>query len=240
MRGKAILFESGLWARLPADIDEDVALAVLDVAGAPAQVRRLCSTGQTVVIIGADGKSGLLSCAQAKARVGTQGRVIGRRPRRLDAFGASCCAASGSSTISSSPTHATRSTFANALRPVAPELADLVVNCVNVPGTELASILCARDGGTVYFFSMSTSFTAAALGAEGVGRDVTMIDRQRLRQRTRRDRAADAARSPRTPRLFQRDLRNAQPEREGYRDHGYEHHDGNPPQAAGSARAVRI
>ncbi|MGB7015776.1 MAG: L-erythro-3,5-diaminohexanoate dehydrogenase, partial [Candidatus Cybelea sp.] len=50
-----------------------------------------------------------------------------------------------------------------------------VVNCVNVPGTELCSILCAREGGTIYFFSMSTSFTAAALGAEGIGRDVTMI-----------------------------------------------------------------
>ncbi|MGC2633030.1 MAG: L-erythro-3,5-diaminohexanoate dehydrogenase, partial [Candidatus Cybelea sp.] len=37
------------------------------------------------------------------------------------------------------------------------------------------SILCTRTGGTIYFFSMSTSFTAAALGAEGIGRDVTMI-----------------------------------------------------------------
>jgi L-erythro-3,5-diaminohexanoate dehydrogenase len=35
--------------------------------------------------------------------------------------------------------------------------------------------LCTRDEGIVYFFSMSTSFTAAALGAEGVGKDVTMI-----------------------------------------------------------------
>ncbi len=43
VRGKAILFESGIWARLPDDIDENVALAVLDVAGAPAQVPRLCS-----------------------------------------------------------------------------------------------------------------------------------------------------------------------------------------------------
>ncbi len=50
-----------------------------------------------------------------------------------------------------------------------------MVNCVNVAGTELASILCAREGGTVYFFSMSTSFTAAALGAEGAGRDVNMM-----------------------------------------------------------------
>jgi L-erythro-3,5-diaminohexanoate dehydrogenase len=56
-----------------------------------------------------------------------------------------------------------------------PELADLVVNCVNVGGTELASILCCRDGGTVYFFSMATSFTAAALGAEGIGKDVAMM-----------------------------------------------------------------
>jgi L-erythro-3,5-diaminohexanoate dehydrogenase len=58
---------------------------------------------------------------------------------------------------------------------VAPDLADLVINCVNVGGTELSSILCAKQNGTVYFFSMSTLFTAAALGAEGVGKDVTMI-----------------------------------------------------------------
>jgi L-erythro-3,5-diaminohexanoate dehydrogenase len=52
---------------------------------------------------------------------------------------------------------------------------DLVVNCVNVPGTEGASILLCQEGGTVYFFSMATSFTAAALVAEGLGKDVTMV-----------------------------------------------------------------
>ncbi len=52
---------------------------------------------------------------------------------------------------------------------------DLVVNACSVAGTELASVLAARDGGTVVFFSMATSFTAAALGAEGVGKDVTML-----------------------------------------------------------------
>ena len=80
IRGKAILFQSGLWTRLPEDFDEEVALCVLDVAGAPAQVRRLCSEGQTVLVIGADGKSGLLACAQAKACVGESGRVIGIVP----------------------------------------------------------------------------------------------------------------------------------------------------------------
>ncbi len=174
IRGKAILFESALWARLPDDIDEGVALAVFDVAGAPAQVRRLCRSGQTVVVIGADGKSGLLSCAQARVRVGDAGRVIGIVP---DGSSPSAQLLRKTGFVDELVVADARDALGTSERVAAivPELADVVVNCVNVPGTELASILCARDGGTVYFFSMSTSFTAAALGAEGVGRDVTMI-----------------------------------------------------------------
>ena len=174
IRGKAVLFESGLWAKLPNDIDENVALATLDVAGAPAQVKRMCSEGQTVVVIGADGKSGMLSCAQARAKVGASGRVIGIGPfaespsakllqdeKLVDDY--IVCDARNALEIS------------EAVSAIVPELADLVINCVNVPGTELGSILATKQDGTVYFFSMSTSFTAAALGAEGVGKDVTMI-----------------------------------------------------------------
>ena len=54
-------------------------------------------------------------------------------------------------------------------------MCDLVINCASVGNTEMASILSAKEGGTVIFFSMATSFTAAALGAEGVGKDVTMV-----------------------------------------------------------------
>ena len=54
-------------------------------------------------------------------------------------------------------------------------LADVVINCVNIQNTEMGSILSTRDHGTIYFFSMATSFTAAALGAEGAGKDVQMI-----------------------------------------------------------------
>jgi L-erythro-3,5-diaminohexanoate dehydrogenase len=173
IRGRAILFESGLWARLPEDIDEGVALAVLDVAGAPAQVARLCSPGQTVVVIGADGKSGLLSCAQAKVRVGN-GRVVAVVPDASTAGAQLLRDAGLADDIVVADARDTLDMSAK-VAAVAPDLADLVINCVNVPGTELASILCAKDDGIVYFFSMSTSFTAAALGAEGAGRDVTMI-----------------------------------------------------------------
>ena len=172
--GRAVLFESGIWAKLPDDITTDVALATLDVAGAPAQVRRITRPGQTVAIIGADGKSGMLSCAQAKARVGAEGRVVGIVP---DASTESAKLLQRTGLVDDlieldarQPVEVHR-----AVGQRIPDLADLTVNCVNVPGTELSSILCTKQHGTVYFFSMSTSFTAAALGAEGVGKDVTMI-----------------------------------------------------------------
>ena len=53
--------------------------------------------------------------------------------------------------------------------------ADLTVVCVDVPGCEGGAILSTKQGGTVIFFSMATSFAAAALGAEGMAADVTML-----------------------------------------------------------------
>ena len=55
------------------------------------------------------------------------------------------------------------------------EMADLTINCVDIPNTEMASVLATKDDGMVYFFSMATSFTSAALGAEGIGADTLMI-----------------------------------------------------------------
>lgn len=65
VRGRAVLFATGLWARMPDDIPEAMALAVLDVCGAPAWVARLAAKGQRVLVLGA-GKSGSLACAQAR------------------------------------------------------------------------------------------------------------------------------------------------------------------------------
>jgi hypothetical protein len=42
-------------------------------------------------------------------------------------------------------------------------------------GVEGGAILATADRGTVIFFSMATSFSAAALGAEGLAADVTML-----------------------------------------------------------------
>ncbi|BDX37609.1 L-erythro-3,5-diaminohexanoate dehydrogenase [Tenuifilaceae bacterium CYCD] len=171
--GKAILFESGIYAKIPSDMPEKLALSALDVAGAPAQTAKLCKPGDTVLIIGAGGKSGMLCCYEAKKRVGVTGKVIGmchsqKSTERLEKLGFCDVVFAG-----------------NANDPVAMiekiegltngKMADITINNVNIPDTEMTSVLCTKNDGIVYFFSMATSFTKAALGAEGVGSDVTMI-----------------------------------------------------------------
>ena len=74
--GQAILFESGLYARLPDDLSEKLALAALDVAGAPAQTAKLVQVNNDVLVLGAAGKSGMLVCTEAMKRVGPLGHVV--------------------------------------------------------------------------------------------------------------------------------------------------------------------
>jgi len=171
VKAKAILFESGIYATLPNDMSETLALAALDVAGAPAQTNKLVHENDDVVIIGAAGKSGILCAYQAKLNA-KNGRVIGvvneesqvALLKELDLCD-----------------HIILADATNAIdvytkvKEILPSLADIVINVVNVENTEMASILSAKNTGTVYFFSMATSFTKAALGAEGVGSDVTML-----------------------------------------------------------------
>ncbi len=172
VKGHAILFASGIWAKLPDDLPDTLALAALDVCGAPALVARYVKPGMTVVLLGA-GKSGALCLAQARELMQGRGTLIALdiSQKALDTLKAlglcdevQACDATQAVEVMD---HVSRLTGGH--------LADLVINCASVPNTEMASILSARDGGTVVFFSMATSFTAAALGAEGVGKDVTMI-----------------------------------------------------------------
>lgn len=172
VQGHAILFASGLYARLPADLPRRVALAALDVCGAPARTAHLVRPGMKVLILGL-GKSGLLCAHEAKKRAGVTGTVVG-----VDASQASVERALALGLVDAG-------LHLDATRPLAVmravtaalqgEKADLTLVNVNVPGAEMGAILSTRPTGTVYFFSMATSFTAAALGAEGAGSPVQML-----------------------------------------------------------------
>ena len=173
IEGKAILFESGIYTKLPEDMEATLALAALDVAGAPAQVKHLVKSGNTVLILGATGKSGLMCSYVAKKLVGEEGKVIGQARNEARAE------------FLRNTEFCDEIIIADVLNPVEVlekvlevnngQEVDLTINCLSIPSTEMSSILPVRDGGIVYFFSMATSFTKAALGAEGVGKDVKMI-----------------------------------------------------------------
>jgi L-erythro-3,5-diaminohexanoate dehydrogenase len=196
--GHAILFARSIAAALPDDLSAPLALAVMDVCGAPALTSRVVRKGSVVLIIGAAGKSGSLSAAAARQSgaskiigvvpteaeaallrdpptttkdEGAPGTAHGVRPRRETSL-----------VVPESPL-ADEIVIADARDPVglaekveaAGGPAGVTVVCVDVPGCEGGAILSTRQGGTVIFFSMATSFSAAALGAEGMAADVTML-----------------------------------------------------------------
>ena len=173
VEGEAVLFASGAYAKLPTDMPDRLALAVLDVAGAAPQVARLVKPGNSVVVLGGGGKSGILCAAEAKRKAGASGKIIAIEAhekyagdlRKLEIADAVV-------TADARDPVAVRKAVLEANDG---KEADCTFSCVNVEGAEMSAILATRDRGIVYFFAMSTSFTKAALGAEGVGKDVDLM-----------------------------------------------------------------
>ncbi len=173
--GYAVLFGRSIAAVIPDDLPSDLSLSVMDVCGAPALTARVVegyarsAAAPTVAVIGGGGKSGSLSLAAAR-RAGA-GRTIGVVPHEREA--ASLRAAGLADEV----------VVADARDPIglrdavvaAGGPADVTVVCVDVPGCEGGAILATAERGTVVFFSMATSFSSAALGAEGLAADVTML-----------------------------------------------------------------
>src|SRR3569833_4432132 len=87
--GTAILSARSIAAVLPGDLPDEVALAVLDVCGAPATTERVVHRSghrPSVAVLGAAGKAGCLRLAAARAA--RAGRLVGvvRDEREADAL----------------------------------------------------------------------------------------------------------------------------------------------------------
>ncbi|MFO0679630.1 MAG: L-erythro-3,5-diaminohexanoate dehydrogenase [Polyangiaceae bacterium] len=171
--GEAILFASGAYAKIPDDMPERLSLAVLDVAGAAPQVARLVKPGNSVAILGAGGKSGILCAVEARRVGGSSARIVGvenhpEAAKELQELGVCDAVVAGDAR---DPVAIRKAIVdANGGKEV-----DVAFSCVNVEDAEMGAILATRNRGIVYFFAMSTSFTKAALGAEGVGKDVDLM-----------------------------------------------------------------
>ncbi len=167
--GYAVLFGRSIAAVIPDDLPADLALSVMDVCGAPALTARVVEEGMTVAVIGGAGKSGSMSLAAAR-RAGA-GLTIGVVPHQAEADLLTQAGLADEVVVADARDPiALRDAVVKAGGP-----ADVTVVCVDVPGCEGGAILTTAEGGTVIFFSMATSFAAAALGAEGLAADVTML-----------------------------------------------------------------
>ncbi|MEZ3158957.1 L-erythro-3,5-diaminohexanoate dehydrogenase [Microbacterium sp. BWT-B31] len=170
---RAVLPSPAALCRLPDDISPEVALSVLDVCGAPAHAERLIRRPllsgrvERMLLLGG-GKSAVLAAAAARrAGVATVCVVPGEsEAARLRAAGLFDEVVMADAT---DPAAVHREVAA-----VGP-LADLTLVCVNAPGCEHAALVSTRPGGAVVFFSMATSFTAVALGAEALCLDLDLF-----------------------------------------------------------------
>lgn len=172
VRGKAILFESGVFAVLPDLIPSPLLLSALDCAGAPAMTERIVKENDTVVVLGAGGRTGMLCSAASRKKVGSDGSVIAlvRTERSLEIVKRADYFDQIIQEDATQPIQCVQEyeKITNGL------LADVVINCINEPGTEMTAVLLTRNRGKILFANLATSFAAAALGAEGVGKDVDM------------------------------------------------------------------
>ena len=174
VEGKTIFFRSNPLAKLPGDLPQALVVAALDVAGAPARVATLIHPGQCVTVLGAGGTAGLLTLCALRQRLGSTGQIIAieyseKALQDIVALGVADVVVQGDATRPLELVEQVRSACTNQ-----DYLADLTINVVNVPNTEFATILLTKTDGRILFFSMATSFTTAALGAEGMARQVEM------------------------------------------------------------------
>jgi L-erythro-3,5-diaminohexanoate dehydrogenase len=172
--GKAIFFRSNPLAKMPNDLPHNIVVAALDVAGAPSRAAMLVQPGQRVTVLGAGGTAGLLTLCAIRKSLSSQSEIIAVEYNEqalydVASLNVADVLVQGNATQTLELVKKVQDACAGR-----EYLADLAINVVNVPNTEFATILLTKPGGCILFFSMATSFTAAALGAEGIASQVEM------------------------------------------------------------------
>jgi L-erythro-3,5-diaminohexanoate dehydrogenase len=174
VEGKAIFFRGNPLAKLPSDLPQNLVVAALDIAGAPARVSTLARAGQRVTVMGAGGTAGLFTLYALRQQLGSSGDIIAieyneKALQDVASLGVADVLVQADATRPLELLEQVRQCCVGY-----DYLADLTINVVNVPNTEFATILLTKVDGRILFFSMATSFTVAALGAEGMARQVEM------------------------------------------------------------------
>jgi L-erythro-3,5-diaminohexanoate dehydrogenase len=169
--GTAFVSDSAPWGPVPDDLPLARVLEVYDVYGAASHTHNLAPRPAGTVCVLGTGHAGRLACAAARDTM-DGGTVIAVD---VDAASVERVRADGLCDIAVAADLRDPLAAVRAVREAGGDPADLTVVVVNATGCEPAAILLTADTGTVLFFSMATSFTTAALTADGLATNVRML-----------------------------------------------------------------
>lgn len=173
VEGQCILFSDSPVIKMPTDLPLKTATSALDEAGAPTRAYSIIHPGDRVLIIGASGKSGALVSYAAHKKLQNTGTIVGlvvhpshrERLRACSFF---------DDVIVIDATDIPQVCHSPMLDRYISSF-DVVINCVNKPGTELVTLIAAKKQGTVFFATLGSDYKLAALTAESMGKELTMI-----------------------------------------------------------------
>lgn len=164
VKGKALLFKDSPFAHIPADLNHKIVLSALDVCGAPRLMQVHVKQKDEILILGG-GTSGILSAIAALDKGNTTVTILEKNAQRIEKINS----LNLPFTVVQCDVSFIKEYIGYANR------FNLIFDCTNIPDVEMTSIICARHDGKILYFNTATSFTQAALGAEGIGKQVTMI-----------------------------------------------------------------
>jgi L-erythro-3,5-diaminohexanoate dehydrogenase len=170
VEGTAYVCDRSAWGPVPDDLPLSTVLEVYDVYGAGSLTRTLAPVHGTVCVLGA-GHAGKLALAAARDAM-DGGTVVA-----VDVDEAAVARVSELGLCDIGVTADLRDPLAalEAVREAGAPPADLTVVVVNAGGCEPTAILLTAESGTVLFFSMATSFSTAALTADGMASGARML-----------------------------------------------------------------
>lgn len=172
VEGEAILFSSFPLVKIYDDIKIEHLITLMDEAGSCFQSYNLANKNDRIIIMGANGKIGLLCAFAVREKIGKDGEITGivysneskALLERYNIFDKIyVCDAT-------EPIEAYKCLKLNENK-----LFDLTINCINTFETETFSILLTRNGGTIYFSSLTINYNTACLTAEGMGKEINIV-----------------------------------------------------------------
>lgn len=173
VEGKCILYANSPIIKKPKDLPLELVVSALDEAGAPSRTYQIVKENQNILIIGANGKIGLLCAYAAKDRLHGTGRLVGivkseKSKEQLEKYNIYDEVLQIDATYTSA-FYDLESKDKNMGK------YDIVINCVNSPNTEMGSLLSVKDKGIIYFASLSSDYKLTSLTAEGIGKEISII-----------------------------------------------------------------